>query len=122
MFYQSSRETVSTVRLEAPEEYHEADPAEVDEVVNGCGPESVSFLVPDSILGVDISGACRVHDWEYHEGRRPRKEIDTRFLRNMLILIDARGGIMRHIRRIIARWYWRSVKNAGEVFYDQDET
>lgn len=118
----SSTTTSATVRLEAPDEYHDADPEKIDDVVNGCGPESISFLVPNSILGVDISGACRVHDWEYYEGNRPRKEVDARFLRNMMILVDARGGILRYIRRMVARWYWRSVKHAGKLFYDQDKT
>jgi hypothetical protein len=32
----------------------------------GCGPGGIGdVFVPDSILGLDVSEACRIHDWYY---------------------------------------------------------
>ena len=44
-------------------------------MTNGCGREGAeNRFVPDSILGLDISPACRVHDWMYADAQAETDE------------------------------------------------
>lgn len=59
---------------------------------NGCGAEGARFdFVPDSIYGVSIFEACRIHDWAYFKGRNndDKERADREFLNNLLRLIEA---------------------------------
>lgn len=105
-------------RLESPESFRRASIEDRADVANGCGPEGASKIVPDFILGVDVSEACEIHDWEYQHGEDLRSIVDARFHRNMRTLIDAKGaGPLRWARRCIAWWYHRSVTAAGDRFF-----
>ena len=51
------------------ESYKNATPEQKAEHTNGCGAANAKFdFVPDTIYGLDISPACKAHDWEYYEG------------------------------------------------------
>lgn len=104
-------------KIEAPSSYLEADEEERNAISNGCGPRSrfgvVGRMIPDSILGVDISEACSVHDWEYFHADDPRSLADARFHRNMTTLIEKRGGIFKALRHLVASAYYRAVRLHG---------
>lgn len=60
---------------------------------NGCGPQGWKIdLVPDSILGCDVSEACRIHDVQYADGHtiQEKDSADRSFLNNLVRLIRAR--------------------------------
>jgi hypothetical protein len=40
---------------------------------NGCGPDGLASIVPDSIMGLPISGVCDIHD---HMCERCANELD----------------------------------------------
>lgn len=53
-------------RLRARERFLESKMAEADPR-SGCGPGRLgNILVPDTILGVNIGPACRIHDYGWH--------------------------------------------------------
>ena len=86
-------------------------------LTNGCGREGAeNRLVPDSILGLDISPACRVHDWMYEDAQEETDEpaalaaeieADAVFAANLDGIICQKSGnkLMRWLRLQIAHWY-----------------
>jgi hypothetical protein len=88
-------------------------------VCNGCGPQGFKVdIVPDNILGVDISEACNIHDWMYNEAAASRYECDLVFKRNMRTLVDTHGrGPLLYWRRVLVWWYWRGVHRLGAPAY-----
>lgn len=112
--------------LFAPVSYWQALQSVRDQLTNGCGTGGwKSDLVPDSILGVDISEACNIHDWMYVMGSTiaAKDEADRTFLNNMLRLINedagALSGILRPLRRAIAWGYYEAVhKFGGPAFWN----
>ena len=65
---------------------------------NGCGAENARFdFVPDTIYGVSITPACKVHDWMYSKGRtiEDKDTADRVFLNNMLRIIES-----------VDKWYY----------------
>ena len=60
--------------------------------MNPCGPYRDNFIIPQSILGVDVRAACLRHDRDYREGRVSREEADNTFLRIMLEKIRNHRG------------------------------
>jgi len=90
--------------------------------INGCGPEGwKEKIVPDAILGVDISQACAIHDVEYGIGQSiDQKDLaDKRFLDNMLTLIErgSSNNLMRWIRNNRAMTYYNAVSIAGSSYF-----
>lgn len=108
-------------RLEAPSSYREASVEDRRALSSGCGPRTrfglVSKAVPDHLLGVDVSEACEIHDWEYANAEEPRSVADARFHRNLTKLVDSRGGPLRWFRRCLAWWYYKAVAKHGEASY-----
>ena len=65
-----------------PAAYLEATPEMIADVCNGCGPAGVKIdLVPDALLGLDVTGPCNRHDWMYHDGQ-DRALADAVFIAN----------------------------------------
>ena len=61
------------------------------DATNGCGREGFEDrIVPDSIWGLDISPACRVHDWMYIEADSLEEEnyADAIFGANLISMIQ----------------------------------
>lgn len=80
------------IYLYAPISYWETSEEKVDEITGGCGPGGRGdALVPDSINGISIFVACRIHDWCYSIGRneQDKNDADNYFLMNMLRIIDS---------------------------------
>lgn len=97
--------------LYAPASYWQALPSVRAQLTNGCGPAGWKIdLVPDSILGVNISEACNIHDWMYTVGCTiaNKDEADRVLLNNMLRLINSDTGILSGVLRgWRRRWAWR---------------
>lgn len=102
-------------RLFASESYLAASPEVIAQVVNGCGTAGwKGLLVPDNILGICITPACNIHDWDYAVGKTIEdKDIADRcFLNNMLRLVSE-DGLLEPARCEIAKGYYESVHLFG---------
>ncbi len=97
----------------APPEYFTLSPGTKARICNGCGPDGWRFdLVPDELLGVDISEPCNIHDYEYWLGN-DRVMADVRLLANILT-----ACIEQHPGRLpllipLANVYFLAVREAG---------
>lgn len=106
--------------LYAPASFYEASQAERDAVCNGCGPGGIGgWLVPDSIWGLRVTAACRIHDWMYHVGRdiEDKRRADQTFLNNLVRLISRHGGMFVVPRLIRASFMFWAVDRFGGPFF-----
>lgn len=104
--------------LECPLTYKMAPESTKAMCCNACGPQGWKFdVVPDNILGIDISEACNIHDWMYREGIETRQECDRIFKRNMKRLVNVERGAIRYWRHVLVWWYWRGVRRLGDSAY-----
>jgi len=104
----------------APQSYLEVTPEERSQVCNGCGTGGwKGALVPETMWGLNISEACQIHDWMYHEGITENDKVfaDILFLRNILRLINAHGGWLKVLRRYRAMTYYNAVAEAGSAAF-----
>lgn len=109
-----------TKGLIAPQSYLDADPEVIAVLVNGCGPGGWKVdLVPDELLGLDISEACNIHDFMYTIGtcEADKKEADETFRKNLYTLIDQSTGfiesIIKYDRMLKADAYYEAVHLFG---------
>jgi len=93
----------------------------------GCGPGGIGdILVPDRIYGLDVSDACRIHDWYYrfHPSNSPdgRLEADSIFKNNLLRIVKAKSKnkIIRWLRVRRCRTYYSLVRFGGGPAYYED--
>lgn len=106
------------MQLLAPASYHAADSAERAMVCNGCGPGSWRLdMVPDCILGLDITEACNIHDWMY-EWDGDREQADAWFLANMAILAARGSKLLLPVRLVVIVNYFLAVRFGGEGFHN----
>lgn len=105
--------------LWVPIEYFKMTPEELEASHNGCGPGGVlAWLVPDSLLGKDITDACMIHDLCYKLGDtiEDKQVADRVFLNNMLRIVSPIGGKQTFIvslRQSLALIYYKSVVDFG---------
>lgn len=93
----------------------------------GCGPGGIGdILVPDTMYGLDVSDACRIHDWYYRfysdnteEGRRVADDV---FKNNLLRIVRAKSKskILRWLRVRRCRTYYSLVRFGGGPAYYED--
>jgi len=103
--------------LIAPSSYVNATKEERAAVVNGCGTGGwKGALVPDSMWGLNVSGVCDIHDWMYEYGKTEEDKdfADMLFMRNLIRLINAKGGWLAWLRRYRATSYYNAVAEAGD--------
>ena len=110
MHYFSDREN-----LVSPGSLLEATEDERSKVFNKCGPEGIaSYLVPNSLLGVDISTSCNIHDWTYVEAKNQleHKVSDEIFLENMKQQVRNKTSdpILKTLRFGMAYLYFSAVR------------
>lgn len=93
----------------------------------GCGPGGVGdILVPDKIYGLDVSFACKIHDWYYrfHPSNSPdgRLEADSVFKNNLLriVTIKSSNKFMRWLRVRRCRTYYSMVRFCGGPAYYEE--
>ena len=106
------------MKLFAPKTYWTTPKEEIDRVTGGCGPGRFGdWLVPDTIWGLSIKKACRIHDfsWYIAETLEEKEASDRAFLNNMLRLIyaGAKWWILRKLRIRRAYKYYLAVKLLG---------
>ncbi len=104
--------------LYAPGDYWTATPDQRKRICNGCGTKGLGgWLVPDTLWGINITAACDIHDWMYHQGTTilDKKAADRVFLNNMLRTIGGEGNsvLLKPVRRLRARSYYRFVRYFG---------
>lgn len=101
--------------LRAPKSYVEA-PLEVKErIVNKCGPDGViNHLVPNHLLGLDISESCDIHDWMFAEAenQRAHQQSDVVFLKNIKTQIrkSKTNSLLKSVRYGMAYIYFGAVR------------
>ena len=101
--------------LDAPEEYWKLTQKEREEIVNECGPGGfINKIIPDHLLGLDISDACNIHDFMFvkAKGQEERKEADKIFLNNVdkKIVQGSKTFLGRVLRKGLARIYYFTVR------------
>ena len=89
----------------------------------GCGPGEYSWFVPNTVYGLSVLRACRVHDVDYRHGNGSsnahRKQCDERFKANMFRIVDAgtANWVLRRLRFTRCRLYFRMVRIMGHHPY-----
>lgn len=89
------------VHLHAPLDMIRAPMDEILDATNDCGRKGhLDEHVPDSIYGLDISPACRVHDWMYGFATTLEEEqyADAIFAANVITIIQ------QHTKSRILMW------------------
>ena len=83
-----------------------------------CGPGKglLSKVIPDRIIGLDLSKACHVHDIDYNNKRVSRFTADMRFLENMLKEVKTNNEIKRAAQVMIIYFYTFIVRIFGWGF------
>lgn len=100
--------------LVAPACYWDMPDIDKNSACNGCGPKGgmllrlLSIAIPDSLLGLSIREACNIHDISVVVLKKD--DADKLFYKNMMALINKRGGILAGVRRLIAKQYYNAVK------------
>lgn len=93
-----------------------------DGVFNGCGAGGwKGKLVPETVWGVSIREACRIHDYDYWIGGlgiEAKKVADIRFYQNMLLIFEEVEGWSRRLnwlRERRARFYLSVLTESNEA-------
>jgi hypothetical protein len=105
--------------------YRFTDEPDVNSFGDCCGIQNSVFNVPDTILGVCISPACAIHDFEWETERREPNwhyfhASNNRFYANMdsLLINGSATQLTLGIRRAIASGYFSSVNHGiGPLHY-----
>ena len=120
------------VKLYAPDSYWKIPEKErnVRHTACGAGKGLGDFLIPDSLWGLNVTEACRIHDYMYSVGKteEDREMADKAFLNNLVRLIEGRykegkwkpvEAVLATLRRYRAMSYYNAVRNfGGPAFWD----
>lgn len=87
----------------------------------GCGPGGIGdYLVPDTMWGLDISEACRIHDWFYRfcpdRSEKAKRYADWLMLQNCLDIVhrESKSRIAKQLRIIRCHTYFFMVSTLGK--------
>lgn len=114
--------------LYIPESYGQATAEERRATIGrgGCGAGEGwgDKLVPDTIYGLSMLDACKIHDWMYAKGKtqEDKEEADRVFLNNMLRIIDYHtlNSWLKWLRKRRAYKYYDSVDHfGGPAFWNE---
>lgn len=91
-------------------------------VINGCGPRGLGdFLIPDTIYGLSVKPACKIHDWMYtiyndEDGFKLSNQV---FLDNMIRINNSasKHELLKWIRMRRILKYYRAVRDFGRLFF-----
>lgn len=104
--------------------YHNATEEEREAAYNGLGPEWMGLfrkLVPNTIYGLSVREAIRIHDFEYTlGGSKVKKEAaDHRLFYNLKHTIDMNGGFkwLKALRKRRAWKYYMLTRNFGDAAF-----
>lgn len=110
------------MKLLAPESYHAATQELRNKVCNGCGPAGLlGKIVPEQLIGADVSEACNIHDWMYHEGEDKQKA-DLFFLANMILICSRGKKWLFPFRMWLAGKYFLAVHYGGSEYFNVEES
>lgn len=84
-------------------------------LLNNCGPGGpLNSVIPDSLLGADISTACNIHDWTYLEAKNEQdhRKSDHLFLENMKtkVRLSKADPLLKFVRYGLAYIYYGAVR------------
>lgn len=105
--------------LMAPIDYWNMTPTKLALTNNYCGSSGfVTNIVPDNLLGINISEVCRIHDYMYEQGK-DKQLADETFLNNMFSIInkESKMMILKSLRKAKAYLYYFAVKLFGKPFF-----
>ena len=116
----------------APAVYWLLSAKDVAKISNGCGPGNWKLdLVPDKILGVDLTNACDKHDVCYYYGvtEEDKRLSDRLLLYNCLYDVDRyceANRIIVRLQRVACREavfsYYKAVSDLGHsAFYGKEK-
>ena len=112
------RKVKKPVVLESSPAYKAMSPAMKAKIVNGAGAAGqwISCFIPNTMYGLDVEEVFNIHDFDYHVGRSwaDKEQADTRMLRNLLKVINHKGGILGFLRRRRALKYYEAVHVGGD--------
>jgi len=93
----------------------------------GCGPGGIGdVLVPDTMWGLDVSEACRIHDFEFRfckdRSKKAFKAANKRLLQNGLIIVKLKSNrwYFKRMRIIRCYTYYYFVKAFGKFSWDNE--
>ena len=94
-----------------------------NKVNNGCGPEGwKGKVVPDTIYGINVGEACKIHDYEFELGGTilDFDRANKRFLRNLKHICKHdctwRSRFLTPLRMIRCNTYYKFVKGGCQYF------
>lgn len=100
-------------KLKAPNSYKLLNDKEKKKIVNKCGPEGfLSKIIPNSLLGLDISESCNIHDYMIHASKNKMeiKAADKVFLENMSLQNKKSNWLLKPLRSFLSKLYFLSVR------------
>ncbi|GAG93813.1 unnamed protein product [marine sediment metagenome] len=90
----------------------------------GCGPGGVGdFLVPDTVWGLSITNACRIHDTAYRfsddSSEDDRAKHDRILKNNSLRIVDfhTKNRLLKRLRYRRVQTYYQMVRAFGSPAY-----
>ena len=93
----------------------------------GCGPGGWGdWMVPDTLWGLPVTEACRIHDWYYRfhwqDTEEARERADKILLNNMIRIIEARTKckLLLKLRLTRAHTYYKMVRKFGAPAYFEE--
>ncbi len=91
-------------------------------VINGCGPRGLGdFLIPDTIYGLSVKPACKIHDWMFtiYNDEAGFKLANQVFLDNMIRINNSasKHELLKWIRMRRILKYYRAVSDFGRLFF-----
>lgn len=119
----STNKFIKQGALLAPNSYWNNSKSSLNLITNSCGTTSIiGALVPDSLLGTDITEVCNIHDYMYGLGhkREDRKIADQIFLNNMIEAIeeDQSFFVVKVLRKFKAYLYYLGVRVFGDSTFN----
>jgi len=111
--------------LYKPMGYERLSKAAKSKLCNGCGAKGFGgYLVPDTMLGLSMTEACNIHDYEYSIGKTiaAKDKADRTFLNNCIRIIEQDGkqwGWLVKWRKQRAHEYDLAVQQFGGPAYWQ---
>jgi len=91
---------------------------------NGCGSDGNSNIVPNTIYGLSVFEACRLHDYAYLKGKtnEDKDKADREFLNNLIRIITNydKWWYPTSFAKVRAKEYYLAVKYfGGSAFFDK---
>lgn len=84
--------------------------------LNKCGPGGpLNYLIPNNLLGVEISSSCNIHDWTYLDSKNEvdHRRSDYLFLKNMKAEVRSEHShpVLQYARFGLAYIYYGAVRS-----------